>query len=117
MVARTAIGEQHVVIGDVSPREPPMTLMVAWGDWVGRAGLAFLLLLASFSIVVALNKRAARSAIASSAAAGPEAEFRAQVVVLAPAWRVAAALLARLRRPAVDGSGRAIAGQRAGRIR
>ena len=69
-----------------------MTLMVAWGDWVGRAGLGV-----SVAVGQLLHRGCAEQApaapISSSAAAGPEAEFRAQGVVLAPAWRVAAALL------------------------
>lgn len=93
VVASAAIGEQTLLIGEVSAREPPMTLMVAWGDWVGRTGLAFLLLLSGFSIVAALNKRAARGVTVLSAGPAPEAEFRAEGIVFAPAWRVAAALL------------------------
>ena len=47
VVAGTRMGERTLVVGDVPVREPPRTLMVAWGDWVGRAGAAFLVLLAA----------------------------------------------------------------------
>ena len=32
------MGERTLVIGDVPVGEPPRTLMVAWGDWVGACG-------------------------------------------------------------------------------
>lgn len=41
IVAGAGVGERAVVVGDLSPRIPPKTLMVRWGDWFGRA--AFLL--------------------------------------------------------------------------
>ena len=94
VVASTAMGEQKLLIGDVSVREPPATLMVAWGDWVGRAGLALLLLLAGNSAVESLKRRAARRASSPPASTqAPAEDFRAEGAVLAPAWRIAAGLL------------------------
>ena len=55
-VAGTRMGEQTLVIGDVPVRTPPRTLMVAWGDWVGRAAA---LLLASLAALWALRRRGA----------------------------------------------------------
>ncbi|HEY0855552.1 MAG TPA: apolipoprotein N-acyltransferase, partial [Albitalea sp.] len=46
VVAGTRVGERTLVVGDLPVGEPAPTLMVAWGDWVGRAGAAFLALLA-----------------------------------------------------------------------
>ncbi len=46
VVAGSRMDEQTLVIGKLSVRTPPRTLMVAWGDWVGRAAAAFLALLA-----------------------------------------------------------------------
>lgn len=43
VLARTEMGQQAVLTGFVSARDPAPTLMVRWGDWVGRAGAVFLL--------------------------------------------------------------------------
>jgi len=45
IVAGAAVGEQRVVIGDLAPRSPATTLMVAWGDWLGPAALVLVVLL------------------------------------------------------------------------
>ena len=60
VVAATAMGEQKLLIGEVSVRTPPATLMVVWGDWVGRAAAVLLLVLALSWVAKAL-KRARRS--------------------------------------------------------
>ena len=49
VVAGTRMGERTLVIVDLPARTPPRTLMVAWGDWVGRAAAAFLALLAALA--------------------------------------------------------------------
>jgi apolipoprotein N-acyltransferase len=49
VIAGTRMGEQTLVIGDVPVRTPPRTLMVAWGDWVGRAAALGLALLAALA--------------------------------------------------------------------
>jgi len=46
VIADSNMGERTLVIGEVPVRKAPRTLMVAWGDWVGRAAMAFLMLLA-----------------------------------------------------------------------
>jgi apolipoprotein N-acyltransferase len=43
IVARTGMDQATVLIGEVALRTPPRTLAVAWGSWVGAAGLALLL--------------------------------------------------------------------------
>ena len=93
VVASTAMDEQKILIGEVQTGEPPATLMVAWGDWIGRAGFAFLLLMALSAVGAALTKRAARDAAPSASTTTSPQDFRADVVVLAPAWRIAAGLL------------------------
>jgi len=41
--AATEMGQQAVLTAFVSARDPAPTLMVRWGDWIGRAGALFLL--------------------------------------------------------------------------
>src|SRR6185295_9801442 len=78
-------GERTLVIGQLPVHEPPRTLMVAWGDWVGRAAAVFLALLA---VAGALRRWHARDAADEPAAAS--AALPASVAVLPPAARIAA---------------------------
>jgi apolipoprotein N-acyltransferase len=89
VIAATRMGERTLVIGDVSVREPPRTLMVSWGDWVGRAGAAFLVLLAAAATVRAWHRRRGEDAPARDAPAA----LPADVAVLPPSARLAAGLL------------------------
>lgn len=89
VIAATRMGERTLVIGNVPVRDPPRTLMVAWGDWVGRAGTAFLVLLAATAVFRMWCTRGAEEASASAVAA----TLPADVAVLPPAARVAAGLL------------------------
>ncbi len=94
VVAASAMGEQTLLIGEVQARPPPATLMVAWGDWVGRAGAALLLLLAGLFVVDGLRRRKSRSLSAPAVSnATSQTAFHADAVVLSPAWRIAAGLL------------------------
>ncbi len=99
VTAATAIGEQSLLVGELTATPPPPTLMVAWGDWVGRAGLAWLLLLAVASCVRALRQRGLRqrashgAATATTADAAQTKGLPVDVVVLSPLWRAAASLL------------------------
>jgi apolipoprotein N-acyltransferase len=93
VLAGTRMGERTLVIGDVPVREPPRTLMVAWGDWVGRAGTAFLALLA---VATALRTalRTGRTRVAIEAPTSTvAATVPADVAVLPPTARLAAGLL------------------------
>ncbi len=45
VLAGTRMGERTLVVGELPARETVRTLMVAWGDWVGRAGAVCLLAL------------------------------------------------------------------------
>lgn len=77
VLASTSMGDQAVLTAFVSARDPAPTLMVRWGDWVGRAATAFLLALAVLAAWQALRRRAG---------ARPEA-LPIELVVLTPLWR------------------------------
>ena len=89
VIAGSHMGERTLVVGDVQVREPPLTLMVAWGDWVGRVATAFLLLLAALA---AHGRWGAAHAVDPQAFADTAA-VPAKLAVLPPAARLAAALL------------------------
>jgi apolipoprotein N-acyltransferase len=84
VLARTDMGSQAVLTAELPANNPPPTLMVLWGDWVGRAGALFLLLLAG---------QAAWRRLGVGAAPQTAAHYDAEVVVLTRGWRIAAGLL------------------------
>lgn len=84
VLAHTDIGSQAVLTAELAARDPVPTLMVRWGDWVGRAGGVFLL-----ALVVLAGWRAARH----RAVGRPSGPFAADAVVLTRAWRLAAGAL------------------------
>ena len=49
--AQAPVGRSAVLSGGMSVHAPPRTLMVKWGDWVGLAGAAFLLILMAAPIL------------------------------------------------------------------
>jgi apolipoprotein N-acyltransferase len=85
VLASTATGDQAVLTAMISARDPAPTLMVRWGDWVGRAGAVLLLALAALSLWRASRRRAA--------AAPAKQATTLDVVVLTPLWRTLAAAL------------------------
>lgn len=89
VIAGARRGERTLVIGDVPVREPPRTLMLAWGDWVGRAAAVFLVLLALVAAARLLGPRLAGTEPPSAAAAS----LPPTIIVLPPAARVVAGLL------------------------
>lgn len=93
VLASTAMGDAAVLTGALVARDPPPTLMVRWGDWVGRAGLLFVLALAVRALVAGWGRRVARARDAEGDAAGANAAYSAEVALLSPAWRAAAGLL------------------------
>ena len=94
VLASTAMGDRAVLAGEVPLRDPPPTLIVRWGDWVGGAASAFLLVLATVSAVRAWReRRASTNPPASAGAAMSTAPAVLDVVLLTPGWRVATALL------------------------
>ncbi|MCR5882897.1 apolipoprotein N-acyltransferase [Rhizobacter sp. J219] len=90
VVASTQMGQRTLVIGDLPVTEPPRTLIVMWGDWVGPLGAAFL---AALAVIAGVRRwRGRRLAEAAGGVTGVAA-LPADVAVLPPAVRVAAGLL------------------------
>jgi apolipoprotein N-acyltransferase len=84
-VATTAIGEPALLTVAMPIRTPPRTLMVAWGNWVGAAAVAALLLLAACALWQRLRGRSRKAAPgASEASSLPD---RVDVVLLSPVLR------------------------------
>ncbi len=94
LIAATAMGDRAVLAGDIPLRDPPATLVVRWGNWVGPAGLALLLALS-----LQLGLRSWRERLASRRSADAAATTLAQqgdlggVVLLTPLARLLTALL------------------------
>lgn len=86
VIAGTRMGERTLVVGDVAVGDAPRTLVLAWGDWVGRAAAVFLALL-----LVAAAVR--RFVPAMGEAPALAATLPADVVVLPAGARLAAGLL------------------------
>lgn len=90
VIASAPMGTRTLVIGEVpvplTGTVPPRTLMVVWGNWVGLAGAAFLVLLAAGTWFPALRPLDAEDIPAASL-------VNDKVTVLPPAARIAAALL------------------------
>lgn len=84
VLASTDMGSQAVLTAQLAAQDPPPTLMVRWGDWVGRAAAGFLLALVVLAGWRAAGRRAVRA---------PAARWSADVAVLARGWRFAAAVL------------------------
>lgn len=89
VLAGAPMRERMLVIGDLPVQEPPRTLMVLWGDWVGLAGTAFLALLAAATGFRTWRQRVGGEAPASAVAT----TFPSEIAVLPPAARLAAGLL------------------------
>ncbi|MDO8287486.1 MAG: apolipoprotein N-acyltransferase [Rhodoferax sp.] len=89
VVAGARMGERTLVIADLPVGPAPRTLMVAWGDWVGPVGVAFLVLLAVMAAFPASRTRSGQTESERDAAMA----FPANVAILPPAARMAAGLL------------------------
>jgi apolipoprotein N-acyltransferase len=91
VLAGSRMGERTLVVGELPVPAPPLTLMVAWGNWVPLVCAGLLTVLA----LVALRSRwpARRLADALPGAAVAPAVLPAQVFVLPTAMRAVAALL------------------------
>ena len=83
VLAHTAMGDQAVLTAELPAHDPAPTLMVRWGDWLGRAGLWFL---AALAVLAFARRQAARQPDAAPA-------LPARVMLLPPATRVAMAAL------------------------
>jgi apolipoprotein N-acyltransferase len=88
VLAGTKVGEPALVIADLPARSPAPTLLVLWGDWVGLACCAFLLVL-----TVRPLSQAWRPEAEGARARLPEPAFPMRVAVLPPAARVIAGVL------------------------
>jgi apolipoprotein N-acyltransferase len=88
VIAGTRMGQRTLVIGDVPVHDPPRTLMVAWGDWVGRAAAVLLALLAA-----AATLRRRMGSGGHEPVAAPAPSLPAEVAVLSPAARAFAGML------------------------
>lgn len=84
VLAHTATGDRAVLTAAIGARAPMPTLMVRWGDWVGRAGAGVLLGLAMLAVWQSARRRAA---------AAPREETTVDAVVLTPPWRALAGAL------------------------
>lgn len=94
VLAGTRMGERTLVIADVQARNPTPTLIVLWGDWVGRAASVFLAALAAWSMLRAWRPRSAQL----DKPVGLASTLPAKVAVLPPGARFAAGLLRALAR-------------------
>ncbi|MBT9500130.1 MAG: apolipoprotein N-acyltransferase [Burkholderiaceae bacterium] len=88
VIAGARMGERALVVGALPVGEAPRTLMVAWGDWVGRAAAVLLVLLA-----VTAAARRWWPADVQATATQTDAAILSQVAVLPRSARIAAALL------------------------
>ncbi|WP_223305984.1 apolipoprotein N-acyltransferase [Massilia sp. NR 4-1] len=102
ILAGTAMGEPALVIADLPLRRPAPTLMVRWGDWVGLAAGAFLLLLGIRSMSI-WPRHAGQLPDVPPAIALP-----AKVVLLPPFARFAAGALRTAARMGLLGMGAAL---------
>lgn len=87
VITSAPMGARTLVVGELPVPRPTRTLMVAWGNWVGLAGAAFLLLLVTVAVFPALPAQGEDDASADAM------RFPAQVAVLPPLARIAAGLL------------------------
>ncbi|WP_229448106.1 apolipoprotein N-acyltransferase [Massilia sp. CF038] len=88
ILAGSRMGERTLVIADLPVHAAAPTLMVRWGDWVGRAACLFLVALGLWSWRAALRLTAP-----AARPARPGPALAQTVAVLAPAARLAAAIL------------------------
>ena len=92
VLASTVVGERKLLVGEIRPAQPDQTRMVAWGDWVGRAGLGFLIGLGVLALWRAMRpmRGGARAPVATAA---EQAEQREDVVVPLRGWWLIVGLL------------------------
>ena len=84
IAARTEMGSRAVLTAELAAQDPVPTLMVRWGDWVGRTAGVFLL---------ALLALAGWRAVPPHTVHISAAPFAAEPVLLTRGWRVAAGVL------------------------
>ena len=104
MLAGSSMGERTLVVGQLPVPQPPRTLMVRWGDWVGPVGLGFLILLV---LLAASPKLHALQATKDAAASAP-LHTPARASVLPGTARLLAGLLRGFARLSLLGMGAAM---------
>ena len=85
VIASTEMGQQAVLVGEIPLRPPMPTLMLRWGDWVGRTALLFLLGLAAAAGWRRYRAITTVTGLEPLAAATVSDPF--DVVLLTPLWR------------------------------
>ena len=97
ITASVGMNEQALLVGEVRARPAPFTLMLAWGDWLGKVAIVFLIGLAGLSVVSHWRERhpSARG-LTDQTLPLPE-----RMYVMTPTWRAIAASLRALSRIAV----------------
>ena len=93
VLVQTGMGQQAVLVGEIPLRAPLPTLMLRLGDWVGRAGLGVLALLAILSVWRRFPGGSIKAVVAPSAAKA--LGDRIELVWLTP-WARHALILLRL---------------------
>lgn len=86
ILASTAMSQQAVLVGEIPLRPAMASPLVVSGDWVGRAGLLVLLMLAARQLAGAFRRRRASSQHAAVAAI--DAAFHGRVRLFSPAARL-----------------------------
>ncbi|MBA5636971.1 apolipoprotein N-acyltransferase [Duganella sp. LX20W] len=93
ILAGTRMGEQTLVVGALPVQTPAPTLIVRWGDWVGRVAAAALVLLAVVAAFPAWRSAHTGEEATAAPAISLAAALPARVAVLSPATRLLAGLL------------------------
>jgi apolipoprotein N-acyltransferase len=91
VLASTAMGDRAVLAGEVPLRDPPSTLMLRWGDWIGRAATVFLIGLALAGGARAWRRHARRAGPAAGEVVAPG--LPGHVVLFTPLRRTLVAAL------------------------
>nr|WP_295077688.1 apolipoprotein N-acyltransferase [uncultured Roseateles sp.] len=98
VIAGSRLGERTLVVGEQLVREPPQTLMLRWGDWVGRAAALLLALMAGWALVTTVGQRLGLTESGGDAATDSALPTTFKVALLPPLARFAAGLLRSLAR-------------------
>ena len=112
VLAGSRMGERTLVVAGLPVGSPAPTLMVQWGDWVGRAGAVFLMLLFGWPVLAWGRGRAGHAADNT----GIAGSWPVRVAVLPAAARIAAGVLRAAARAGLLGMGVALLQDEALRI-
>ena len=104
VVAGSNMGERTLVVGQLPVPQPPRTLMVMWGDWVGPLGVGFLV----FLTLLAASPRWLTRHASGEAPVPTPVHTPAQASVLPGSARLLAGLLRGFARLSLLGMGAAM---------